>query len=271
MLLEKNGNRQIETLIIKDKEVEIFFNEGERLCVTINAYVNVGPFSKGQILEEDIINDIIYNDKLDRMLEYSYQLLAKRMYSCSKLRSLLAKKCDDNDILSNVISKLIEKGYLNDLEYALNKAKSFFDKNKGFEFIAVNLSNDGISEEIINIVRNNYSSKYEQIKAIETAKKLWKSQSGKSHQQKLVSIYSTLIQRGYNEECSEQAVNTLRANYDHENEISSALKELNRLIRKYGKPNTSKMVYNKIYQGLMAKGYRSGTINEVLKEVEIDD
>ena len=42
-------------------------------------------------------------------------------------------------------------------------------------------------------------------------------------------------------------------------------------LQKYSKLPNKRLVYNKIYQGMLSKGYRSNIIMEVLKEVESDD
>ncbi len=271
MRLEKNGDLQVIDLLIKEKEVTLSFSNGKEIDVTINAYLSVGPFSNGQVISKETYDSLIYNDKKERLLNKSYQILSKKLLSCAKLKEQLLKISDDLDLISEVIKRLIEKGYLNDLDYSLNKAQDYFNKLKGFEYIKASLTRDGISENIINIVRDKFSRQFEEKKAIEVAQKQFKIQRGKSHQQKLLSVYNNLLQRGFSVECSENAINSIKLSYNKEEERENAIKDLMKLKKKYSKLPNKRLVYNKIYQGMLSKGYRSNIIMEVLKEVESDD
>jgi len=67
------------------------------------------------------------------------------------------------------------------------------------------------------------------------------------------------------------AINSIKLSYNKEEERENAIKDLMKLKKKYSKLPNKRLVYNKIYQGMLSKGYRSNIIMEVLKEVESDD
>ncbi len=117
-------------------------------------------------------------------LDYAFSLIAKKRYTCKELKEKLEKK---GFSAVQVIERLKELNYINDLEYATDYAIKKQNEGYGKYKIIFQLKNKGISEDVINSLE--FSNKnLEDI----FFKKLRKIKDNKKQK-----IYSFLINRGF--------------------------------------------------------------------------
>lgn len=84
------------------------------------------------------------------LYERALKLLTQKSRSISSLRQLLKKRCPDDVAVESVIDKCVAHGYLDDVKYALQFARSRVErKRQGRRRIALELKARGIPERLI--------------------------------------------------------------------------------------------------------------------------
>jgi regulatory protein len=266
----KLGSYQIIDISYTNNDVIITLENDKSLKIMLNAYLTTTPLVKGQFLDDKEIANLEILNERQKILEQAYNLLNKRMYSCSMLRKKLVQISSNNELVSQVIAMLIEKNYLNDAQYAYQYASDYYDMGKGWNYIYQKLSQDGISEEVLSLTRDKFPKDLEEKSAKQLAKKMIKKPSKKSHQQQLAQVYNGLISKGFNVDTVEQIVGEYKY-YDQDVEIKNAKAELVKIKKRLSKITDKRELYVKIYSALMNKGYKSATIKAILKEGDNDD
>lgn len=86
---------------------------------------------------ENVMNSAIYH-------------LTRMPMTISQLRSKLERKTENQDWIDEVISRLLNIGYLKeDREFAIDFAQNAFSKDKGQEFIKLKLKRKGVTNQIV--------------------------------------------------------------------------------------------------------------------------
>lgn len=115
--------------------------------------INAGQLKVGQIISQEMMDSL---KKVDQ-IEDGYQKALKYISYKPRTKSEVVKKLNENnydeDIISDVMKMLIEKDYVNDLDYAKNwvENRSIY-KPRSKKLITWELKNKQISEEIISEV-----------------------------------------------------------------------------------------------------------------------
>jgi len=113
--------------------------------------INAGKLRVGQLISEEMITSL---KKVDQ-IEDGFQKALKYISYKPRTRSEVVKKLNeydfDEDIISDVLKMVVEKGYVNDLQYAKNwvENRSIY-KPRSKKLITWELKNKQISEDIIS-------------------------------------------------------------------------------------------------------------------------
>lgn len=162
-------------------------------------------FSLEQIVKYDLKedSDIDYNKLIEALKEENnkeaynkaLELLSFKDYTSFEIKTKLYKKDYDDDVIENVINKLIEYNFINDERYANNYLSySLKYKKHGKNKIVYSLRQKGIDKSILSSLSFDEDKEYEYA-LILGEKKFNKLKEDKNKKEK---IYRYLLSRGYN-------------------------------------------------------------------------
>lgn len=158
--------------------------------------INAGHLKVGQIISQEIIDNL---KKVDQ-IEDGFQKALKYISYKPRTKFEVVKKLKENDIdednISKVIETLVEKGYVNDFQFAKNwvENRSVY-KPRSKKLISWELKNKQISEEIISEV-TGYMAPEEKL-AILAAEKYARRLSGYEKEIFIRRLSGYLIRRGF--------------------------------------------------------------------------
>lgn len=162
-------------------------------------------FSIDQIVKYDLKEDsdidyiklieALYAENIKEAYNKALELLTLKDYTSFEIKTKLNKKGYDDDVIENVIYKLIEYNFINDERYANNYLNySLKHKKHGKNKIIYSLRQKGIDKSILNNLNFDNDKEYEYA-LILGEKKFNKLTEDKNKKEK---IYRYLLSRGYN-------------------------------------------------------------------------
>jgi len=204
---------KIERVSRKDeKNVSVYFDNGERLILSEDTFYNSG-LRKGDEISEDRFSFFIEQNILYHIKQRALSFLARRFHSERELLIKLKSKSYEERLIRLVLSELKEKSFIDDevftnhfVEEKLNKKR--WGKNK----IRSALFNKGVSASIIDEVLKSFDSEEDQNEAaLSLAKKKFENiklreMDKRKLTQKMIAF---LLNRGFEYEVSAGAVNKI--------------------------------------------------------------
>lgn len=147
----------------------------------------------------------------EKYLNLSYRYLGIRNRSEKEMRDYLVKKKATPEIIENVISRLLEKKFLNDENFAkswvLNRARL---RPKGAMLLKMELKQKGIGEELIKKVlqeaQEEIPNELEQAKGL-IAKRM-ERMTGRDRQEIYQKVGGFLSRRGFNWDIVKKAIDS---------------------------------------------------------------
>jgi len=173
--------------------------------------INAGHLKVGQIISQEIIDNL---KKVDQ-IEDGFQKALKYISYKPRTKFEVVKKLKENDIdednISKVIETLVEKGYVNDFQFAKNwvENRSVY-KPRSKKLISWELKNKQISEEIISEVTGEMMP--EEKLAMLAAEKYARRLSGYEKEIFIRRLSGYLIRRGFSFSTVHTTVQTMWEN-----------------------------------------------------------
>lgn len=201
-----------------EKNVSVYFDNGERLILSEDTFYNSG-LRKGDEISEDRFSFFIEQNILYHIKQRALSFLARRFHSERELLIKLKSKSYEERLIKNVLNDLREKSFINDQVYANHfieekLKKKLWGKNK----IKAALFSKGVSASIIDEGLKSFDSEIDQNEAAFglAQKKFEKLKLRESDDRKLKQkIISFLLSRGFDYEVSSEVVNKIiKSDYD---------------------------------------------------------
>lgn len=210
---------KIERVSRKDeKNVSVYFDNGERLILSEDTFYNSG-LRKGDEISLDRFSFFIEQNILYHIRQRALAFLGRRYHTERELFVKLKSKSYEEKLIKIVLSDLKEKSFVDDKVFASHFIEEKLKKKRwGNNKIRAALFSKGVSACIIDELIKSFDSeedqneaalalaqkKYENLKKRETENKKLK--------QKLISF---LLSRGFEYEVSAEAVNKIsKRDYD---------------------------------------------------------
>jgi len=201
-----------------EKNVSVYFDNGERLILSEDTFYNSG-LRKGDEISEDRFSFFIEQNILYHIKQRALSFLARRFHSERELLIKLKQKSYEERLIKLVLNELREKSFIDDQVFANHFIEEKLKRKRwGKKKIRAALFSKGVSASIIDEVLKAFDSeenqneaalslvkkKYENLKERETDNRKLK--------QKLISF---LLSRGFEYEVSAEVVNKIiKQDYD---------------------------------------------------------
>ncbi|WP_269083944.1 recombination regulator RecX [Pediococcus stilesii] len=175
----------------------------------------------------------------------------------------------DEEVVAQVLAKLAKLNLLNDAEYAKSYVRTMMHTgDKGPRYIINHLRQKGVYENDIQTGLDLFTEEEQISLATTVGQKIQKRLSNVSIKQQQMKIRQNLMNKGFNGQSIDVALQEIDFEVDEEAEYEKLLKLGERLIRKYGSlPDYSKKA--KIKQALFTKGFEMNLIEKFISENEI--
>ena len=121
--------------------------DGSFFCAIFAETAIKNGLKTGQEVDEDYLKELVSDSEKRKAMDYCLLILAKKPYTKYEIKTKLAGKGYDNEIVFSVIKKLTEYNYLSDEEFANNYANSCGTKSA--KQIEQKLAQKGVAREII--------------------------------------------------------------------------------------------------------------------------
>lgn len=183
----------IEKITFLKKEYEIFFSNNNSVKIIEDTLIKLNLY-KGMEVSEDFPEILSYQNTqiLAFNLSSRYLRLPK---SSQQVKDFLYKKNFHSNIIEDTITSLMEKGYLNDLEYGLRYLKDAQHiKKYGRKKIFYMLLRKGISQEDIQKIFEHYDDSLEYSNCKELSLQKYKDLHNQKNREHMIRF---LIGRGY--------------------------------------------------------------------------
>jgi RecX family. len=246
--------------------IEFMAEDGlDPMVVTKDTLVNY-QLAQGKILADSEVRDLLFQDEVQKAFNKAAVYLAGAMRTIKQVRQHLRDKGYDPSVVSAAVEKLIQKGYLDDRQFARSFIQTELKTtNHGPLQIQRLLRSKGVEEEIIEEAFRDFPADEEISRAVHLAMKWVEKKPGFSVGQIKADLQSMLLRKGYTNEAIRVAVEESLKNLDdnHDEKAIQIIGE--KALKKYVSypPEEQR---NRVKSYLLRKGFSATLINEFLKE-----
>lgn len=151
---------EIKPQVRNPQRKTLVFDDGSVFGISEDVFIS-HRFNIGDEIDEDSYNEIFVAELKSKVFNSALRLLGYRMRSCNELRRRLLEKQYPENLVDVTIDRLLDMGYLNDLEFAKAFASDKVNsKNIGpialrKEFVPYHVES-GIVEQAIQAVYEKY-------------------------------------------------------------------------------------------------------------------
>ncbi len=230
--------------------------------------------TKGITLEDWSIEDMVYEDEIEKAFNRALHYLGFRMRSEYEVKQKLLDSGYGEAVVLEAIVKLRRLGFLNDETFS----KALLETQKktsgqGPRAIQQRLHQKGISKELQEQVLSEYSSDEQVEVARKMAEKEARRNRTESPRQKETRIQNSLMRKGYSYDVIQEALSFIEFEIDEDewDEVTSTIGE--KAWRRYAQRYSGFDLHNRVKRSMYQKGIPFDKIDAFIekKELESDD
>lgn len=236
---------------LKNGRYKVLLDNGEFIITFDNVILNNNLLFYKEINEELLINIRNQNEYYD-LLNKAIKLISKRLRSELEIRKYLETKCNDNDMIDNIIDELKKQKLLNDQRFAKAYINDKINlSNDGLFKIKNSLLNFGIDEYIIDFELNNNKIIFNNDKLDRIVMKKIRTNHKYSNYMLKQRILNDMLNLGYDKD---EIIRSIDKYLIDDKDIY--LKEYKKLYNKYKNKYDGNELEYQINKRLLAKGFK---------------
>lgn len=248
----------------------IWLSSGDKLRVSEDILVK-HRLLKGQELAESTIEAIRKAGSYDVGLQMSLNYLSYQLRSEKEIFDYLREKEILLDDRKKIVAQLKNLKLLDDKLYSESYVRTQMRiSDKGPRMIQQQLKQKGLKDEDIQHGLTFFSLSEQVEVAVFAAEKAMKRYHDKSFKDSMQKVKQHLMQKGFNYEVIDLALEEVSFEKDEEEELESVQKQGEILWARSHKLDKRKRLM-KVKQGLYQKGFDYDLINQYISEKELDD
>ena len=271
VISEYKEDFEVTKIRIMDDVVKVTLendSQGEplRLYMTMDDYFNY-QITMHRYLDADYVQSLQEQQEIIKVTRSAIHKVLAKDFTCKEIhRYLIVNKELDEASAQQVIDDLIERGFLNDQRYAMEKTQYYVSIGYGREKIMRMLQRKGIDQETIQQALGSLDEEQEAESALAMAKRLKANVKDRSKKMKRQIIVSKLMRQGYSSDIARRAVEKL--DFEDEDEDGALEKTIAKAQRLYAAKNSGKQLQQKILEYGIRKGFSAEVIRRKLEEQE---
>ncbi|MBO1515571.1 recombination regulator RecX [Metabacillus bambusae] len=250
-----------------DDRLNIFLDDGtgEKYAFSVDQDVFIKyNLQKGKELDEFDISEIQYGDEIKKAYNKALEFLSYRMRSIKEVEDHLRKKEYNDAIIQEVIFKLKEYRYVDDLEFALAYVRTQWQTNgKGPSVIKRELAGKGIEQAFIEQALLQYTQSAQIEEAVNHAEKVLKKNNKLSNVQLKQKLEQHIMRKGFSYDIISIALEEVKVEQEESEEWAALQKHAEKAKKRY--QNEDSYHYKlKMKQFLFRKGFSIEIIDQYL-------
>lgn len=226
---------------------------------------------KGMEVTKEFQQQLEQEDNFSKAFSRAVNYLSYSLRSEKEVRDDLVKHEFSLETAVNVIEKLKEMKYIDDLTYAESYTRTAANLNgKGPYNIRQELKKRGIKETVIEQALLEYPMDQRVENGIAAAKKVLKRTKRSSSKETTNKVRQGLMQKGFNNDEITEILDQVDTEKDEDDEYEALKKQGEKIWRKQSKLEGSKKI-QKVKASLYQKGFNGDLINQFIEEKELED
>lgn len=266
------GYYHVISVNAKDDYVELKLSGAQKelkLLASLDTYMSMN-LRLNSVLDPEQLQEMLAQENKVKVYQSALRKLAIKDRTRKEMYDWLTQKTDlDIESINEMIERLEEKGYIDDMKYARSAVMSMKGALMGERRIFKDLKSKGISVEIIDeVLLETREEDKELSNAMRYAEKVQRQIKDKSIRKMKMTISQKLYNQGYSQEIAEKVLSML----DFEEELSEERKVLRSLAAKakkrYEKKYSGVELRNRVFRYCSSQGFEIEDIYLVLSEME---
>ena len=266
------GYYHVVSVNAKEDYVELKLSGAQKeikALLSLDMYMSLN-LRLNSVVDPEQLLEITAQENKVKVYQSALKKLAIKDRTRKEMYDWLTQKTDlDIESINEMIERLEEKGYIDDVKYARSAVMSMKGALMGERRIFKDLKSKGISVEIIEEVLNETrEDDKEVLNAMRYAEKVQRQIGNKSLRKAKMMIAQKLYNQGYSQEIAEKVLSSL----DFEEVISEERKVLRNLAQKakkrYEKKYSGVQLRNHVFRYCSSQGFEIEDIYLVLSEME---
>lgn len=267
-IVQKHYTYHVKSIYpIKDgrNEVVFLFDESEIILELSNQIIEQYQLEKGMEVSRDIFDTLKDHEQIARAYSKALKYLTVKDFTQSQMRKKLMDIGDFDDAQLDATMELLqEKNLINDEAYTMNYLRRCTRLGIGLNKAIYNLRSYEIDSEVIDHCLEEFDDDQEYNAAIELIENIYMKSSNISHKIMIKKIRDRLYFKGFTSDTIERAMSDFDFTYSDEKEQIALQKEFDRLLIKYERKLTGKVLDDKILDILLRKGYNYEDIKTLI-------
>lgn len=258
-----NIGKQITKLKVNKNKITITFLDNTKLVSDFSC-IKKYHLKVGTKLSKKMYNELNEAILLDNEKRYLLRITSKHRYTKEEINRKLIKRNNvskqDIDTLINYLS--IHK-FIDDNSYVYDYYETYTLKFHSYERIRHDLLKKGISKKEVNTLRFDYKEEYR--KASRMCEYKLKRLKNYSYMEKKQKIYDSLQTLMFDKSITNEVISKYVI-YSSKEELVNLRREYSIYISKYRYKYLGDLIYKKVIEYLLRKGYSFLDIIEIEKE-----
>ena len=266
------GYYHIAQVKVKDDCVELKLegdSKSTKLLVSVDTYMSEN-LRLNSVVDPELLRHLYDEEDEVKVYQAALRKLAYKDRTRKEMYDWLTQETELNiRSVNQIVERLEEKGYIDDVKYARAQVTSMKGALMGERRIFKNLKSKGVSVETIDqVIAEQREGDNEAQRAMRYAEKVQHQLKDKSLRKTKMIIAQKLYSQGYSQEVAQRALSAL----DFENELSEERKVLKELAlkakRRYEKKYSGVELRNRVFRYCSSQGFEIDDIYLVLSEME---
>ena len=267
----------IKKISVQEKNSErynVFFDDGKdgQYAFSVSEDVLIRfELRKGKELDEQQLAEIFYNEEIQKAYIQAVHYLSFRMRSIKEVKDHLQKKDYEENVIQEVIRRILEQKYLDDREFALAFVKTqMTTSDKGPNLIKEDLRKRGIHPSIIDESLVLFTDEDKLEKAVKLCEKQILKNKAVSTKQLYSHLHIFLVRKGFEQETIQKAVSIALENISDQRDEEAIIIQGEKALKRYRLEPPEKRIM-KVKQFLYRKGFPLSEIEKFINGLDVND
>ncbi|RLQ92382.1 recombination regulator RecX [Falsibacillus albus] len=261
---------KISKQVKNDERYNIFLDEKYAFSVDEEVLARL-QLQKGKELEDEDLAEIQFQDDIRKGFNLALHYLSHRMRSEKEIETFLKGKEIEETIIPEILFKLKEYKYINDLEFAIAYVRTqMATTKKGPVIIRKELHEKGIQDHFIEESLKEFLFDHQLENGVALGEKVARQNKKLSEVQVKQKIEQTLIRKGFGWDIIQEVLDAVSYEKEEDEEWDAVVHQGEKAHRKYAKFDDFEY-RQKMKQALYRKGFSMDLIERFIDYINEEE
>ena len=233
----------------------------------VKVMIPTDDFFDLKITKDTMLDAYMIDNYLDMQLFYkAFELMKKRVLSNDYTSYQMVQYGKqylslDEDQAKEIVNEFIERHWIDDREYAFDKAQAWHSYGQPRMQIHQKLKKAGVEDSLIDEALDSLDEETERSNAVKLARRLTHSIKEQSLRMQRQTLVNKLVTKGYSLEIAKQVSESIELDENDEEALLKTITKAKRLYASFDQPKRNQ----KIQTYCVRKGFSISAIKDVLE------